>query len=249
MKEEKGKNIIIGVLLGIIIILIVIIAVVVTKKFVPNDKVEQNNNKTTNNSILEDNSPNTNTEIINSLYTIIGLPTANNEGNACLNNAISNNDYSNNAQNIISWYFDINNPSVYKNYHYNEEKCQNSEECLKAYTAADATFISKEEAGKVYNLYNFKGKIEDYFTEISIYPEEYIFMRTHFLASQCNIKILHDTTIDNTNNPTIKIIDNQQVTEYTFGTNDIENTLNRTVTYYFEMNIENNYNLKEVIVE
>lgn len=75
-----------------------------------------------------------------------------------------------------------------------------------------------------------------------------MFFYNHALGS-CNYSIDHTIDSEYVNNIDIKIIDKQVVTEYDVLTTKILTTKNKTVTYTFKKNNNDNYYLSSVEVK
>ena len=190
------------------------------------------------------------------MLNIIGIPYFNNSSNACLTDAISVNNYSANAKKIMSLYIDSRNYRYLKN---PEDNIYESEEC--GYGAADCYTISKENAEKLFNMFNFDGKITDYFQESVNLKDDYIFWYGHTLGF-CDMKINHDIVAEYSSEEKkndyginigadITIIDKQSVLKNIIdvGNGSKVEKNERTVTYIFKPATNGNYYLSSVDVK
>ena len=138
-------------------------------------------------------------------------------------------------------------------YHYNDSKCQADNDCLIAYSAAASRTISKEDANEIADLYNFDIKKMNFLNPLSSYDDEYSYATQVGDPPSCDYSIKHNTNSKYLNSTDIRIVDQQDIIEYEFGSdktdNNIKSTKNQTVTYDFKKNNEGNYYLDEVTVE
>lgn len=225
---------------GVIILLIVIVTILLGLCILfATGTINLSSNSDTQNQSTEIDS-----SILNNLYSIIGIVSNEpNSKNNCLNMYISSNDYKENANKIFSWYAYTHNLETY---HYNDSKCQADVNCLIAYSAATSRTILKEDANKIIKLYNFE--TIDFLNPLSSYDNEYSYNTQIGDPPSCDYSIRHDTNSKYLNLTDIRIIDNQDIIEYEFGSDQIKTTIKQTVTYDFTKNNDGDYYLANVIV-
>ena len=188
--------------------------------------------------------------VLNNLFDVLGIPSLNRQyGDSALNYLVSNSNYSNDAKDIISYYGNTwDEKTLFRN---PPDEVYSSEEC--GVGAAGCKIISKNEAQRIYNLYNFTGKITDYFKETSLLENDYIFFVTNTspltMWNGADAGIKHNVTSEHINNSDVKIIDNQIVSYYDENSTsgDIIKQ-NRTVIYIFKNN-NSEYYLSSVEVK
>ena len=240
MEKEKNNN-------GLIALVIVLFLLVLgLGGYIVYDKVLSNDNETINNV---NNNDEIDTAVLNNLYTIVGiLPVDQYYRNSCLNKAISTNDYKNNAYEIFSWYAYFYNMD---SNHYNDEKCKLDIECQKALSAAASRTITKENANKILELYNFEETSNSFLKPLSSYDDEYSYATQIGDPPTCRYSIEHDTDSKYLDSNTIRITDKQNITEYGFfeESDQIKSQKEQTVTYDFRKNTEGKYYLESVIVK
>lgn len=154
------------------------------------------------------------------MFDAIGIPSKNSTyGNHRLSYYISNKDYYKNAATIISLYgntwgkdslFSVDLPSGYEPEN-DKGACPNGKN-------PNCMLISKENAETIFELYNFPGKVTDYFNVSSEYDNIFAMDVTN-------------TTVElKWNGPDAGVIHNV-VSEY-INTNDIKITDKQIVSYY-----------------
>ena len=258
---KKNINNVLAVLVIVLSLIVIAMGVYIV---VNKDSGKKNNNlenyyvKIDNYSVEKD--------ALNNVLDIIGIPYINNAGNACLNNAISKDNYSENAKEIISRYID-SHKRITLSHPGDDPKCLESEECSRGMTAADYYSISKDNAKYLFETYNFNGKISDYFSSNPISDEDYIFMYAHTLGVCRDIEISHDLVSEYTSKirkndygttigADIRLTDYQNVKKYNdkyvegVGTTfEKISEEQRKVTYDFKTLNNGNYYLYSVEVE
>ena len=161
---------------------------------------------------------------------------------------MSDSNYIENSKYIITWYTSGNNKIKLK-YLENDKQCQNDVKCSRVSTSQVAYGIKKQDAEKIYNLYNFDGDITDYFLEHQIYNDQYLFLEAN-TQGECQYYVYHNLTAVYINSTDIRITDKQEVNEYEYGiihTNeDIISIKKQTVIYEFKQDIDGNYYLFKV---
>ena len=259
----EKKNI--GLVVLVIILSLLVVGLggfIVYDKVLSNNEVDNVDNDKTNNTQKESvngdykvviNNKSVDEGTLNTVLDIIGVPYYNNSSNACLTDAISFNNYSDNAKKIMSFYIDSHN---YRYLKIPEDKIYSSQEC--GLGAADCYTISKEDAKKLFDMFNFDGKITDYFQESTNLKDDYIFWYGHTLGF-CDKKINHDIVAEYSSEERmneyginigadIKITDKQEVINNIVD--DVNNSkIERTITYYFKSATNGNYYLDSVNVE
>lgn len=242
----------------VILIILLSLLVVGLSGFIFYDKILTNNNNNNDSKVINNNykvlinNKSVNEETLNNILDMIGISYFNNSSNACLTDAISSNNYSINAQEIISRYADSHN-QVLKRI---EDEIYNSKEC--GMGAADCTAISKESAQELFDMFNFNGKITDYFQESTNLKDDYIFWYGHTL-NFCDKKINHNIIAENSSEDKINeyglnigaditITDKQEVITNIINNNSTEK-IERTVIYNFKPATNGRYYLDSVKVK
>lgn len=215
------------------------------------DSVIDNNGEavTFNNNVIN----NVNVDVTNlrNVLSIIGIASTTQENNNnILNYYVSNENYKENAREIISYYGGSNNlfnvlPT---------DVCE----------GAQCSIISKDNAMKILKLYNFDGNITDYFITNENYKIEDNLLKTDYdleseylftfrtdtsipaFANGDEFNITHNVTSENIEDNNIKIEDIQVLNYY--DENGNVSTTNRTVTYNFVQNENNDYSLSSVSI-
>lgn len=257
--EKKNTGLIVLVII-LSLLVVGLSGFVIYDKMMSNDKIENNdNNYNKENKVVNSdykviiNNKSVDEGTLNGVLDIIGIPYFNNNSNSCLTDAISVNNYSANAKDIMSFYIDIHNYLILKT---PEDKIYSSEEC--GMGAADCYTISKDDAKELFDKFNFEGKITDYFQESTNLKDDYIFWYGHTLGF-CGIKINHDIVAEYSSEEKkneygfnigadVKITDKQEVFKNIIdvGTdNEIEKT-ERTITYIFKPASNGSYYLDNV---
>lgn len=230
----------------------------VLKKETGNNNYQENNNQTNDNNLNNnqtnheenDNKEETHQitdKAIQDAFDLVGLPRTNSEGNTLLNYYVSNDDYSKYANEIISYYAnDWNGKKLFKQVSVdvmNSDACGGSGFCMS---------ISKKDAEKIFELYNFKGNINDYFKSTSKLENEYVFIVTNnsvpVIFNSPNAKITHNIETYNMGGTDIGATDKQTITIVDENDYSKLKTINKTVNYEFKMNKEGNYYLYKVEV-
>lgn len=206
-----------------------------------NDNMENDTNK----------NGNIDSTILNKLYSIIGIqPVDQFYKNNCLNLEISQNNYRDNARSIFSWYASLNDLNTY------HEDAMITEEggvSYSVYMAAATRSISKQNASNIIILYDFDN-MSDFLNEMpKPYENEYYYASYTSQPESCDYDVEHNTTSEYIGSSTIRIVDNQNVTEYNFQSehskDNVKTTKNQTVTYTFEKDNNGNYYLNNVNVK
>lgn len=242
-----------------VIIIILTILVLGLTGYIVYDKVldaeENNNYQKNNNTNQDDNKESTGDEnnqitdkAINGAYDLLGLPRTNSDGNNLLNYYISNNDYNKYTSEIISYYANTwDDKSLFKKV---SEEVMNSDACG---SSGFCMSIAKEDAKKIFALYNFSGNFSDYFKATSQLKNEYIFIVTNTtvpaIFDSPNTNIKHDIDSYNMLGTDIGITDKQVITIVDENNSNKLKTISKTVNYEFKMNNEGNYYLYKVDVK
>lgn len=213
--------------------------------------IEENNNNdtsTNDNQQTFKNSDEIDETILNNLYSIVGiLPVDQYNRNNCLNMAISSNNYKENATKIFSWYAYMNNMQVY---HEEDDACNGDNKCMASYGAASLTEISKTNATQIIFLYNLGNTLDSFLTTVPAYENLYYYGSQVGDPPVCKYFIEHNTDSKYLNSNSIRIVDNQKVTEKELpGNGNVVSTKDRIVTYDFVKENGGNYYLENVIVE
>lgn len=239
-----------------ILVVVLSILVVVLSGYLVYDKALSNNEIENVNSDYKIviNNKSVDEGILNNVLDIIGIPYYNNSSNACLTDAISVNDYSVNAKRIMSFYIDSHDHINIKR---PEDKIYSSKEC--GMGAADCYTISKEDAKKLFDMFNFDGEITDYFQESTNLKDDYIFWYGHTLGL-CDKKINHDIVAEYSSEEKkneyginigadITITDKQEIINDVNETNNNNEKTERTITYVFKSVTNGGYYLDNVSVK
>lgn len=259
--ENKKNNKGLIIVLVIIIILLSVFCILLARGVIsfnsekPNNEINDEYNDSGSN--LKDGNDNdqndmiVDEEVLNSLYSIIGiLPIDQHYRNDCLNVAISDNNYKENYKSIFSWYANLMSLNTS---HYDDAQCQSSEECKIAYSCAACTSITKEDAREILRMYNFNNDISDFLTTLPTYSNEYAYSSYTNHPGFCEFEIKHTTSSKYLNSSDIRIVDNQNVTEYKIAddhSNDnIKSSKKQIVTYDFRKDDDGEYYLYNVNVE
>lgn len=174
----------------------------------------------------------------------------------CYANALSDNNYKENAKNFIAMRITYTNRSDVISEPYNLSNC--SDKCQELLSKDGNVLLNKETVDKLMKMYNLND-INKYFTPLPGYENEYFVLEISDEINnwKCNYKIDHDMEFKYIAKNTIQVIDKQIVKEYDniqytdvpqgiiYG-NELKST-NRTVTYTIEEN-NNLYILKDVLV-
>lgn len=185
-------------------------------------------------------------DILNELYGYLGmLPNKYNCSNSRLSYNISNNDYKKNADMIISLYSN--------SYDENDLILDNKEEIyLDGELCVFCGLIKKEDAERIYEFYNFSGKITDYFNVHSKYDDKYILelwnTSVELMWNGPDAGVKHNVTSEYINTSDIRIIDKQVVSYYNNSFYDLK-SYEQEVTYDFVKDSEGNYYLSNVNVK
>ena len=226
---------------------------IVYDKMLFNDKIEINDNIANDNYKIVINNKSVDDRILNTVLDIIGIPYFNNSSNACLTDAISVNNYSVNAKQIMSFYIDSHNQVNLKT---PDDKIYISEEC--GIGAADCYTMSKEDAKKLFDMFNFDGNITDYFQESTNLTDDYIFWYGHTLGV-CDKNINHDIVAEYSSEEKkneygtnigadITITDKQEVVKNIIdvGNGSKIEKAERTITFVFKPSTNGSYYLDSV---
>lgn len=246
-----------GLIVLVIILFLLVIGLggfIVYDKILSNNEIENNNkeNVSENYKVIID-SKSVDGEVLNEVLDIVGIPYYNNSSNACLTDTISVNNYSDNAKKIMSLYIDSHSNINLKR---PEDKIYSSQEC--GIGAADCYTISKEDAKKLFYMFNFDGKLTDYFQESTNLKDDYIFWYGHTLGF-CDKKISHDivaeySSAEKNNEYGINIgadikITDKQIIENVMDNDSINEQTERTITYIFKPATNGSYYLDSVSVK
>ena len=236
MKQEKNR---INLLLVFIIIILAVLCILfATGTFDFKNKTNRDNNQTSN---LQPNE--IDSALLNNLYDIIGINWDGTYPNGdCLNYFLSNDNYKSDAEKIFSLYVSHKYMSTYR---YDHPSC--NEECKKALSCEVCSSILKVNGDKIIKLYNFDNlKL----TELPGLDMDYFYASTGTTAGVCHFGITHDSSSEYIDSNSIRITDNQVVTDYVFGEdNKINSTKNQVVTYDFKKDSDGNYYLDNVTVK
>jgi len=249
MENQKNNKGVIALLIIIIIILSVLCILfatgTITFKSNNIDNKENNENITDNNNQNQEIQNNTNeinnNEIdkttLNKLFDIIGIPSTNNPyGSSELNDYISNNDYTKNANEILRH---TNIGIIEDNIDVDVNEC-----------APRCNVYTKENADNLIKIYNLPGTINDYFTKSTKLENIYILHISTSVAAEWNgpdAGITHDVTSEYINSTDIKITDKQIIKKY--NENRELQATNQTTTFIFKKDNENKFYLDNVTVK
>lgn len=201
------------------------------------------NKITLNNEVVDE-------KIFSELLNIIGVSIDNRNMSNCLNVALSNKNYKDNAYDIFSWYVFNNNLNTH---HYNDEKCQLSDECTRAYSCGGCMSILKKDVDEIIRKYDLNNNDIDIFNEMPEYADEYHYTSSACCGAVCAFYIEHNITTEIINLSDVRIVDIQKVDEYKWDDElsdyNIKNSKNQTVTYDFVKDSYGNYYLSNVDVK
>lgn len=188
------------------------------------------------------------TNILNSVLSIVGIASSNNvRNNDLLNYYLSNNDYMDKINDIIV-YSAVNsegNTSSEINYPEDYDKMSDVGACTDAVNCA---LISKTDAELLLKRYNLETDLTKYFYKSSeiddvygIHYEEY----NSSLFEGDNLGIIHNVNATVPNNTDISVSDIQTIN---YNENGNMQSINKNVTYIFKLGEDNNYYLDSVTV-
>ena len=251
-EKKKGMSTLLKILIFVLLIVIGIsLGFILYQKF-GNNNTEPTDNSTNNQTALNDNVINNDTvELVNltKVLNIVGIAsTGLVSNNDLLTYYVSNNNYQENAKEIISYYAKANN--LFETLP--EDVCEGNH-CV---------VIAKDKVLEIFKMYNLGGNITDYFvtdgstqdnllkTDYS-FEDKYLFpdrkdIETPDFANGNEFKIGHNMTANYENETTIKVVDNQKITYY--ENSDVK-TSDKVVTYEFRQDDTKEYYLYQVTVE
>ena len=244
MEKEKNNK-------GLIALVIVLVVLVLgLGGYIVYDKVLSRGGKQTdsvdNNEI--------DSAILNNLYDILGMNWDSKYNGDCLSAFLSNenyksvntekNDYSSRAQRIFSLY------AIHKNMYTDRRGsyiCK--DECELSYSCAECTSILKTEANEIKKIY---GLNDLKFEELPGVDTDYAYA-TGISVGVCHYGVTHDVSSKYIDKNSIRIVDNQVVTDYEWPEPEagekINSTKKQTVTYDFKKGQDGNYYLSSVTVK
>jgi len=217
---KKKSNVGLYIVLSILCLLVgVVIGIVVYDKFIDNNNKENNNGNTIHykdetvkftGKYQEVNIKNSDIpENVEEIFGILGLPHNSSNGNGLLNYYLSNENYNEHAELIISYYgntWDEN--SLFKSI---PDEVSNSSACV---MSSFCMGISKTDAERIFKIYGFTGNINDYFKTTDLLEDQYVF------------------TVKNTSVPPMfnspDAIISHNISDYTL-TDDIENIIDKQI--------------------
>lgn len=230
--EKKNSGMLVGILVGLVIALLIVVCLFAT------GTIEFKKTETTDNKQLED-SNNINeidSALANNLYEMLGIV----DGKDCLNYFLSNNNYRDNAKQIFGLYALYNNLNTN---HYNDDSC--NEDCKKALSCGECSSIKKINADRITKLYNLNNLK---FDELPGFNDEYAYTNG-IPAPICHYELTHDTSIQYSSSDSIRIVDKQVVTDYSYDHQQVNNKKNQIVNYDLKKGSDGNYYLNQVVVE
>lgn len=202
---------------------------IITKEVI--NQKQDNNDEEKNNDI---NNIDVNETDLNEMLKIIGIK-SDDYLNLWLNYYLSDENYSQNANLIMSAYINSYEEEIVSrppNEVYISAECGGG--------AADCHVISKKDAKRIYEKYNFTGTIEDYFKTSTKLQDKYVFFYTRAFGP-LEYDINHNITSKYTNSTDVMITDEQEIININSNAKE-----NKTVTYLFKKNTEGNYYLDNV---
>lgn len=255
----RKNNVGVYIVLAILCLLVgVVIGIVVYNKFIADDNKEDNNGNTIHykdetvkytGKYQEVNIKNSDVpENVEEIFAILGLPHNNSDGNGLLNYYLSNENYNENAELIISYYgntWDEN--SLFKSI---PNEVSNSSACI---MSSFCMGISKTDAERIFKMYGFTGNINDYFKTNDLLEDQYVFTVLNtsvppiFNSPDAIIKHnISDYTFDG---DTGKLIDNQVITVVAETLPYELTTYAKKVTYNLKKDEISNYYLSSIDTE